>query len=90
MLCAPASVGSGVGVSLSGFKLRGSLLAYSSKTCCSSMMSGMLITMVSSATRIVKIGSFGGGAREQVESELSQSQREALARTLDGAEMQDT
>jgi hypothetical protein len=52
-------------------------------------MIGMLITMVSSATRMVNIGSDGGGAREQDKSVLLQSQREAPDRTLDGADVHD-
>ena len=79
-----------MGISFSGFMLLGVLLAYSSKMYCSSIMSGILITRVKSATRIVNIGSVGGGVREQVESELSQLQREELDCTLDGEEVQDT
>jgi hypothetical protein len=55
----------------------------------SSMMIGILITMVSSATRIVNIGSDGGGAREQDEFELLQLQRVAPDCTFDGSEVQD-
>ena len=52
-------------------------------------MSGILITRVNSATRIVNIGSVGGGAREQVAVDMLQLQREALDFTLDGEEVQD-
>jgi hypothetical protein len=52
-------------------------------------MIGILITMVSSATRIVNIGSDGGGAREQDEFELLQLQRVAPDCTFDGSEVQD-
>ena len=52
-------------------------------------MIGMLMTIVSSATRIMKMGSLGGGAREQVAVELLQSQREAFDWTLDCEEVQD-
>jgi hypothetical protein len=52
-------------------------------------MTGMLITMVSSATRIVNIGSDGGGAREQDESVPLQSQSEAPDCSLDGADVHD-
>ena len=49
----------------------------------------MLITMVRSATKIVNIGSDGGGAREQDKFVLLQSQSEAPACTLDGADVHD-
>jgi hypothetical protein len=84
-----ASEGCGARTSLSGFTRPGCLLAYSSKMNWSSMMIGMLITMVSSATSIVNIGSDGGGAREQDKSELLQLQRVAPDCTFDGAEVQD-
>jgi hypothetical protein len=53
------------------------------------MMIGMLITMVSSATRMVNIGSDGGGARAQDKSVLLQSQSEAPDCTLDGSDVHD-
>jgi hypothetical protein len=86
---ASEELGVGAGTSLSTDSLPGCLLAYSSMTYCRSMMTGMLITMVSSATRIVNIGSDGGGAREQDKSVLLQSQSEAPDCSLDGADVHD-
>jgi hypothetical protein len=79
----------GAGTSLSRDLLPGCLLAYSSMTNCRSMMIGMLITMVSSATRIVNIGSDGGGAREQNKSVPLQSESDAPDCNLDGADVHD-
>ena len=51
---------------------------------------GMLITMMSSATTMMKIGSLGGGARVQVRSLALQLHRDALDCTVDGASVQAT
>lgn len=53
-------------------------------------MMGMLMTMMSSATTMMKIGSLGGGARVQVRSSALQLHRDALDCTLDRASVQAT
>ena len=63
----------------------GGLLAYLIKTNKMREIMGMLITMVSSATTMMKFGSLGGGAREQVESCAFHLHRDACGRTLEGA-----
>ena len=71
--------------SLSEASFLGCLLAYLMRTSRMREMMGMLITMVSSATTMMKIGSLGGGARVHVRSSELQLHRDVLDCTVEGA-----
>ena len=68
----------------------GCLLAYLIKTNKMREIMGMLITMVSSATTMMKFGSLGGGAREHLESSAFHVHRDASDCTLEEASVQPT